>query len=675
MKDDVLSRAKKRFESLCSIESGLRREALEDLKFRAGRHWSEGAKQERQSPNEERPLLTVNKSRRFINLLINDGRMQRPTIQVRAAGGAATRQVAQIYENFMRAIQMDSRADIAYDTALESAATIGWGYWRIITEYESDISFDQVIRIERILDTFSVYLDDTAEADGTGARFAFIMASLPKEELEADYPDRQFIPWDGASPGDDSRRAWYDGKNIRIAEYWEVESEQQTLYLLPNGITTFEKPEDAALILAERDVDVQTVKWYKLTGATYDDEPLEETEWLGKEIPIIRVVGDEYRLDGKTWYEGILRHAKDSMKAYDYWYSSLVEQVALAPKSPYIAALDQVSGHLGEWRTANTSPKALLLYTPSVDPSGNSVPPPIRVPAPEVSTGILSALQIADKDVMDTIGFYQANLGEPSNERSGKAITRRQQQGELGMSHYLDNWSRSLVRTGRILLDLIPKVYDTTRALRTVGEDDRVQPFLNSPAQPVPMQQRMVDGQQIAQVNLSLGRYDVAVTVGPSYQSRRQEAAEGMLNFLKLVPQIAQVTADLVVKNMDWPGADEFRDRLERLLPPDVLNPGNAADTPEIRSAKNQIAAKAKQLQQQAQQLMQAQQQLQQVNQVREKEVAKMEFRAFKEKAQAELKELKARYTNQITQLRQQIVREREKAVKAPVSITGERVQ
>jgi hypothetical protein len=660
IQESVVGRAKKRFDEIAKNEQQLRKEGLEDLKFRAGKQWSEGVRADRELPGEERPLLTINKSRRYINLIVNDGRMQRPQIRVRAAGGPATDRIAQLLEDHLRAIQMDSRADLAYDCGLEWAATIGWGYWRIITEYEAHNSFNQILKIIRIADPFSVYLDPQSESDGTGARYAFIMGLIDKKDLESEYPDRTFVSWEGSSPGDADMKRWYDGDSIRVAEYFEIEEEIQTLYQLEDGLITWTKPADDALIAVSREVNIPVVHWYKLTAAT--DEPLEHQQWIGEEIPIVRMVGEEYRLEGRTVYEGVIRHAKDAMKIYNYWATSLTEQVAMAPKTPYLAAAGQIERYSEKWKAANVRPQAVLPYDP-VSIEGHPVPPPIKVPAPEVSTGILAALQIADKDIMDTVGFYQANTGEPSNEQSGVAITNRQKQGELGTSHYLDNWGRSLVRTGRLLLSLIPLVYDTPRMLRALGEDDHETLFEVDTQQEEPIRERLRDGRKIMQVNPAIGRYDVSVQVGPTFQTRRQEAAAGMIEFIKVVPNIAQVTADLIVKNMDWPGSEEFRDRLEKLLPPGMLTTDASEDTPQIRSAKNQIQAAAQQLQQQAQQLQQAQQQIEQVNAQREKELSALEFKAFKEKAQAELKELRARFTNQVTQLRQQLVREKERAV------------
>jgi hypothetical protein len=654
---NILETAKKRFNRVCSAEQEYRNKALEDLRFLGGQQWSENVRAERES--QDRPLLTINKLRRYVTQLTNDQRMSRPEIRIHPAGEEATLQAARVYEEFVRRIQAESRADLAYDTAFEHAASLGVGFWRILTDYESETTFNQVIRIERIRNPFSVYIDPTTQAqDASDMRWCFITELIDRDEFEEDYPDVEIGNWEATGAGENLKQ-WYTDKRIRVAEYFEKVYETKTLYLLPNDLTTYERPDNPDLIVDERETDVPKIIWRKLIGTTI----LEEQDWLGSHIPIVRVVGTELDINGKVTFEGVVRHAKDPQRIYNYWVTMQTEQVALSPKAPYIMASGQAMGHEADWRDANRRPKGALFYEPlSLD--GSPVPPPIKIPAPEVSTGILTSLQLADKDMMDTVGIYQANLGEQSNERSGVAITARQKQGDINLYHFQDNLSRSLKRTGLILLDLIPKVYDTKRNLRLTHEDGNNEPFMLDPGQIEPLTTKTINGQPVKHFNLKLGIYDVDVSVGPAFMTRRQEAAASMLEFMKVVPQQAQFLADLVARNMDWPGSDELVERLQKLLPPGIATVPGDSQTPQQRAAQFQLMQQAQQIKQQAEQLKQAQQQTEALARDRERELAQLEFKAFKEKSQAEMKLMQAAFKEKLNAIKSQLIKERQTAVK-----------
>jgi hypothetical protein len=213
---------------------------------------------------------------------------------------------------------------------------------------------------------------------------------------------------------------------------------------------------------------VSKVKYCKINGY----EILEERDWAGKYIPVVRIVGNEFEVDGRLYVSGLVRNAKDAQRMYNYWVSQEAEMLALAPKAPFIGYGGQFEGYENQWKTANTTNWPYLEVNPDVtDGQGAVLPLPARAQPPMASSGLLQAKAGASEDIKASTGQYNASLGMGSNERSGKAILARQREGDVGTYHYGDNLARGVRTCVRQLVDLIPKIYDTQRVARIIGVD------------------------------------------------------------------------------------------------------------------------------------------------------------------------------------------------------------
>ena len=171
---------------------------------------------------------------------------------------------------------------------------------------------------------------------------------------------------------------------------------------------------------------------------------------------------------------------------------------------------------------------------------------------PVSSQGILDGLTMAREDLRAVIGIYDAGLGRPSNETSGKAILARQREGDVGSYLYIDNFARAVRQTGNIINDLIPHVYDTERTIRIMGEDGKIDVMAINKAQGIDP----ASGDTVFAHDITAGSYDVVATMGPSYTTRREEAKDGMTSFIQAAPQTAPLVLDLIAKAQDWPMAD-----------------------------------------------------------------------------------------------------------------------
>lgn len=605
---DFVYQAIQRFHRAASAEAINRKDGLDDLRFKKGDQWPEDIRTAR--TNEKRPCLTINKVKTFVHQITNEQRQNRPAINISPIGDKSDPETAKMLKGLIRQIERQSNADVAYDTGFDGAVSNGWGYWRILTEYEGEDTFDQVLRIGRIRNPFRVYLDpDHQEPDGSDANWGFISDMMSRSEFKDLYPKAKINPWEESAIGDEVYSLWSTETHVRIAEYFYFETKVRRLVALEGGHQGYfdelapsmqaQVKLNPAMVKKDREVQCKSVKWCKLT----QHEKLEEVEWLGKWIPIIKVIGDEVDIEGKVSFAGVIRDAKDPQRMKNYWATAKTELVALAPKAPWIMEEGQVEGHEKAWREANNKSNPYLLYK-GTNIAGKPSPPPQRQQFAGPPAGVIQAEESAEQDMMATTGIrFDATKGERIADESGKALHALKMVGELGSYHYTDNLARSLKFTGRQLVDLIPKYYDTPRILTILREDNTQQQVKIDPAQQQAYQKGQTDKGAIQHIyNPKVGEYEVDINVGPSFATKRQEASESMIAFLKVLPNSAPLIGDLVAKNMDWPGSEQIAERLAAMLPPQVMEAQMENLPPEAKAIVASLQAQLKKLQQENQQ-------------------------------------------------------------------------
>ena len=607
-----LTEMRSRFRMAVSAYSDSREDQLDDLRFMAASpdnnyQWpadvlaTRGAVQG-QTINA-RPCLTINKLPQHVRQVTNEQRQNRPSPNVIPADDKADIEVAEIFDGMIRHIEYISNADVAYDTACDNQVTFGEGYIRILTEYCDETSFDQDIKIGRVRNSFSVYMDPTIQDPcGADAQWCFITEDILKTDYERLYPDAMpvsAIMTQGI--GDQSLSQWLSETTVRIAEYFYCDYTPSTLNLYPDGTTTFQgTPQDKMMRqmglkpTRQRKVQRKKIKWCKTNGYEF----IEEREWAGSYIPVVRVVGNEWYIEGQLEVSGLVRNAKDAQRMYNYWVSQEAEMLALAPKAPFIGYGGQFEGYEEKWKTANTQNYPYLEVNPDVtDGAGNILPLPQRAQPPMAQTGLIQAKMGASEDIKAATGQYNASLGMTSNERSGRAILARQREGDVGTYHYVDNYARAIRYVGRQLVDLIPKIYDTPRIARIIQVDGNSDMVRLDPNQPEPVRKLVNEAGVVVQkiYNPGVGKYDVKVTVGPSYLTKRQESMDAMSQILQGNPNLWAAAGDLFVKNMDWPGAQELAERLKKMIDPKLLQ---NEDDPALQAANQQIQAMQAQMEQ-----------------------------------------------------------------------------
>ena len=644
-KKDVLATMRSRLQVGISAYSESRESELDDLRFASASpdnqwQWPQEVLATRTASNGQtinaRPCLTINKLPQHIRQITNDMRQNRPAGKVIPVDDKADIKVAEVFDGMVRHIEYISDADVADDTACENQVTFGEGYFRLLTEYCDDDSFDQDIRIGRIRNSFSVYMDPTMQDPcGEDAEWCFICEDITKDEYERLYPDATPVSTlQAQGTGDQSFSAWLDEETIRIAEYFYVEYVKTSLNLYADGSTLYADDPKAKQHtdqpIKSRPVDRRAIKWMKTNGA----DILEEREWPGKWIPVIRVVGNEVQVEGRLYVSGIVRNAKDAQRMYNYWVSQEAEMLALAPKAPFIGYGGQFEGYEDKWARANIDNVPYLeVNEDATDQEGRPLPLPQRAMPPMASSGLLQAKMGASDDIKSTTGQYDASLGAEANEKSGKAILARERQTDTGTFHYVDNYARAVRYRTRQIVDLIPKVYDTRRIARIIGLDGETSHVTLDPEAPQAVT-KVVDetGAVIEKIyNPSVGKYDVCVTTGPSYMTKRQENASMMVELAQGAsdPVVALVMRYFAVKNMDFPDAQEFAAVLKKMVPDNLLETDSEEEAPELAAMRQQLQQAQQQVEMVAQQASQ---------QLEQKDMEIMQERAARMKAEIDAK-------------------------------------
>lgn len=563
MSDDPrISAAMKLLRVVGEADSANRREALEDLKFSAGDQWPVELQNSRNL--EARPCLTINKVDAYVRQICNQQRQQRPRIKVHPTNTQADAKVAEILEGITRHIEVNSNADAAYDHAFEYAVRMGWGYWRVVTDYVREDSFEQEIYIRPIDNPFTVYFDpNSTSPDGSDAEECLVTTVMSKAAFREAYPDADDGSGFLARSTGDSNAEWVMREDIRVAEYFHFERKADTLLLLSDGTRVFasEAPSEQAMldagvyVVARRKTVKKQLKWCKLTAL----QVLEERDPDGRYIPIVPVYGLRMTIEDKRKKMGMVRFAKDPQRMYNFWRTSMTESVALAPKAKWLLAEGQDEGHETEWAQANTRSAPVLRYK-QTDIEGRQAPPPQRLQPEPPPVGVLAAAESVAFDLQTVIGIMDPSQ-LPTGNISGKALAGQQQQIDMTNFHFYDNLTRSIRHTGKIILDLVPYVYSEQRVLRIIGADGT--PDLVTVNERVPDQ---LGAFKIVN-DLTVGEFDVVMDTGPGYASKRMQAVDAMLPLLGGNPDLFKAAGDLVFRNMDFPGADVIADRLAAVNP------------------------------------------------------------------------------------------------------------
>jgi hypothetical protein len=546
---------------------------IEDSEFVVGEQWEDNVKSARIA--RRKPVLTINRIPAFVAQVMGS-RIQNETVIKVLPDNGGTKDVAKVREGLMRSIQKTSRAEQAYDNALLGAIVCGIGNFQIELDYESDEVWDQSIRIARIPDHFAVLWDRSmTEPTGSDATRCFVIESMPYDTYMALYP--WATPTSVISdrmPAEIANTTWYGEVDVRIVSYWTIRKRKRTIAMLNTGATVDVTDENRAEILLNvaqrpdgtpmiRDVMRSYACMYRCSGADVLEGPYELPI---SRVPVFRVPGWEIRVGSIMHRWGLVRNMKDPQRLHNYWRSAIAERIMQSPKNVWVASDTAVAGREKKWRDSHRSDDPLLIW------NAESGQKPEPQPPVQVEQALIAQAEITSQDMKDVSNIHEANLGMPSNEVSGAAINARVRVSDTGTAIFNANLSKAIEECGRVANELVPVVYDTARVIKVMGDDS--QQYM----------QAINDTTNPQSVDITAGKYSVTVSTGPSYATKRIEAAESMMALAQAMPQTFAQAPDILVESLDWPGSDKLAARFRKLLPPGVLSPNE--QTPETQAAQ-----------------------------------------------------------------------------------------
>lgn len=590
-KDNMLEEARERFRACAEWEATFRKKFVDDLKFAAadtynGWQWPDEIRKTRDL--NDRPCLTLNVVRQHNLQIENESRRNKASARILGLGNGATQESANVVKAIIRHIEYTSKAQRnAYTPARHMQVAGGIGWWRIVTDYESNESFDQEIYIQGILDPLSVYMDpDCQKPDCSDARYAFVFSKLPRELVLSLVPD---YPWDVGAPRMPIGIAAGESASLEkdhwmVAEYFRkvarpdklisflARGERQSVRAstLPAEVREELMRDDLTLV---RNIVDQVIEWKLIVG----EQVVDETIWPGKYIPLIRVIGEEHTVGGLLDRCGHTRAMQDAQRMFNYNASGAVEFGALQSKSPWVAAAASIEGLESIWNTANTENHSVLPFKHVDDDNPDKdIPPPTRIEPPASSPLFNDGMKSAFEWMMMTSGQYANQQGQMGNERTGTAIQQRLQQGETSTYHFQDNYEDALIYTYQQIIDLIPKIYDTRRVKHILADDGTEMEVDIDPRAAQAYAQEMDRQNTVIRrvFNPVMGKYDVAADIGPNQQSRRKEAVESLTLMLTEAPALTGLIGDILLRNMEFDDAQEAALRLKRMVPPQALGQG-----------------------------------------------------------------------------------------------------
>lgn len=555
-----------------------REAALSDLRFVVGDQWDDAVRQRREAARK--PVITVNRLPAFAAQIIGSRRQNETVIKVLPDNGG-DKDIAKLREGLMRSIQATSRAKIAYDNALAGAVMCGIGNFQVCLDYESDDVFDQEIRIEQIADHLAVVWDRMlTDPTGSDAKHCFVVETMKKNDFYKNYPwaTAADIVVDVTLRGDLRMNGWIAVDDVRVVDYWRLCTEPRTLALLQDGTTqdltdildpqspTYDA-QKAAAVMGQivqrsdgspimREVQKKYAELYKCSGLDILEGP---TRYDIPRVPVIRVPGWEVRVQEWIHRWGLIRFLKDPQRLHNFFRSVWAEKIMQTPRGVWTATDTAVAGREKEWRESHLSDNPLLIW------NAESGQEPKRVMPAQIENALVQQSEMTNQDIKDVSNIHEANLGMPSNEVSGAAISARQRVSDVGTIIYHDNLDMAIEQCGVVINALMPAVYDTPRIIKVLGEDGKQSlAAINAPNETDP---------EHPLNDITAGKYSVTVSTGPSTETKRIESSENMLNLINAMPQTAAIIADLIVEAQDWPGADKIAARLRMMLPPGLVDP------------------------------------------------------------------------------------------------------
>lgn len=587
VKETHMVEARRRWTECRTFYEPIFRESREDWRFYANRQWDEALKTEREDAGK--PCITNNRISTFVRNVDNQIGAMKIAGKVSAVSDA-TETDAEHQQGLIRAIQTESHAEIAYGCARKSMIIGGHGYSRVCADYADWKSFDQNLKVERILDPHTVMFDPSAiRPDRIDARYCFVGCKFTpeaaKDKFGEDVDLQAFADTDGGSD-------WLeDGEFVWFVDYYYEELVPRTLvqYVDDYGelqVALFEDVPQGVQVVKKRDTFQRVIHWEVLNGL----KVIKEYEVRGSFIPIAPLYGDEIIIDGQLEFVGLVRYLRDPQRMLNYWESAIAQIIGIAPITPFIGYGSVIGKYAKDWEEMNIKPRPVLRIEAIPDGRGGYLPPPTREVNEPPIQAMVAGRTMTEQNLQAVSGLFDPSLGKGQADQSGNAIQALQSQGNLATWNYTDTFNRHVMHVCAIILDQAPFYYDAGRVMQIDGLDGQKKSVYvhNSDVNKYP---QVPDGINHV-LDLGKGKYAISIDAGPSSETQRKDNVTFWMQMIQKFPQIMQVAGDLIVGEMDSPQAKAIAERLKIVLPPQVqaLLAGNTPN-PQAQQAQAQLQA------------------------------------------------------------------------------------
>lgn len=609
----ILSEAKARLKFCRDNDHHNRENADKVLKFLLGDGYSQwDANEVARREADKRIVLQINQLTKYAKQVIGDMRQNKVRVKVHPESSDADPETAKIREGIIGDVEYQSNAESIYDYARAYNAKCGYGAWRVRTRYTKENPFEQEPYLELIENPLNVYMDPSAkDPNYADAKYGFVIDQYTRKEFKEEFGELALTETLNTNPSEDSADyLWWGTDFILVVEYFRVETMKVNKVLLSDGQIMTKKQADEYLagweaspnksttiptIQKEREVEEKEVKWYKLKG----DAIIQRGDWPGPIIPIVLFHGEKINIGGKTHIYGMFHDALDAQRNLNYWYTALAEAVALQPKAPIVITPKEIAGFEKDYAQAHDKNTPFLLFNP--DPSAPGRPG--RMDSAGVNPALFAQVEKAEQNLKDTMGMYNADVGDTGNEISGVAIRERQTPGDTATFIYHDNGNQAIAHSGRIINSIIPFLYDTERDAR-LKKDDETEAFvpINTTVQKAtnalekdPSKYGGLDKKKLGDMmaspdagpfapynDVKAGSYSVIISTGPSFATRRMEASAHMLQMAVALPNMNPLDKYFFIDKQDFDGAHDWAEAIRRTLPPGTmeLRPGEEPPPP-----------------------------------------------------------------------------------------------
>lgn len=532
------------------------REAHEFLDARNGQwetSWWESA--------DGRPRYTFDLTSPIVDQICDDLEQMDFSVDVKPAGGGASKADAKLLDGMVRNIEAISDASTTYNIEARNMVTGGWGAWLIKTDYATPDSFDQDLMICHIANAVdSVWPGPFKKPDGSDMQHCFVLEAVPKAEYRKKYKDRS---GQGLSQGKWANAFYYKRDHVIVGQVYYIVKEPRELLLLSDG-RVVENNEEYKKVADELAMAGVTVSDRRNHPKSVCMTRLFDAEgWIGKaqrtvfnQVPVILDIGNIKFYENKLLYRGAVEKLIDPQRVFNYAKSREIEEGALAPRAKKWMTYEQIAGHEDSISTMNVNADPVQIYN-----HVEGQPPPFDTGGAQVNPGLSKTSEDMKTVIRDVGGLHAANLGDNPNLQSGVAIKSLQAKGDVGSHKYIQAHERAIARTGRILVDAIPKVYDTRRQVRILKEDGSFD--MTTLNDNVFDQQT----QEWVTVNdVTKGKYDVTCTAGPSFDNRQEETVAAMTELGQVLPEAMQMGSDILLNSITSPGMDLLSARMRQML-------------------------------------------------------------------------------------------------------------